>query len=232
MLQQAGVHCDVAYDAPQARRLLDENDYAAMTLDLALPGENGISLLRWMRTHDKTRTLPVVVVSAFADEERRKFIGGAVGILDWIPKPIDQGRLLAAMQAAMVRRDEGVPSVLHVEDDTDLVKVMAALLEPAFALRHAPTLEEARQLLALEQFALILLDLQLPDGHGSELFRSMPPRNATTPIVVFSVEEANQPTIESVHAALVKSRTSNEQLLSILHRLIGPQDADGAEQEN
>jgi hypothetical protein len=35
------------------------------------------------------------------------------------------------------------------------------------------------------------------------------------------VEEANRPTIESVHAALVKSRTSNEQLLSILNRLIG-----------
>ena len=121
----------------------------------------------------------------------------------------------------MLRRDEGVPRVLHVEDDADLAKVMVAMLEPAFSLRHAPTLEEARQLLALEQFALILLDLQLPDGHGSELFHSLPPRNATTPIVVFSVEEANRPTIESVHAALVKSRTSNEQLLSILNRLIG-----------
>ena len=232
MLQQAGMNCDVAYDAQEARRLLDENEYTAMTLDLALPGENGISLLRWMRMQDKTRALPVVVVSAYADEERRKFIGGAIGILDWIPKPIDQGRLLAALQGAMLRRDDGVPNVLHVEDDVDLAKVMAAMLEPAFSLRHAPTLAEARQLLALEQFALILLDLQLPDGHGSELFHSLPERNATTPIVVFSVEEANQPTIESVHAALVKSRTSNEQLLSILHRLIGVQDQDGEEQEN
>jgi PAS domain S-box-containing protein len=221
MLQQSGMECDVAYDAQQARRLLEEHEYTAMTLDLALPGEDGISLLRWMRSRDHTRCLPVVVVSADADQERRKFIGGAIGILDWIPKPIDQQRLLAALHGAVLRRDESVPKVLHVEDDADLAKVMVAMLEPAFSLRHAPTLEEARQLLALEQFALILLDLQLPDGHGSELFRSLPPRNATTPIVVFSVEEANRPTIESVHAALVKSRTSNEQLLSILNRLIG-----------
>lgn len=221
MLAQAGMSSDVAHDADQARRMLAAGGYEAMTLDLALPREDGLSLLRWMREQEGTRALPVVVVSARAEEGRRTLTGGAVGILDWIPKPIDEVRLLAALQGALRGCKDKVPSVLHVEDDSDVVEVVAAMLQPAFRLTHAGTLAEARARLAAEPFSLILLDLQLPDGHGSELMASLSGHNATTPVVVFSVEEANQPMIDSVQAALVKSRTSNAQLLSILHGLIG-----------
>jgi DNA-binding response OmpR family regulator len=94
------------------------------------------------------------------------------------------------------------------------------MLRPAFHLTHAGTLADARARLNEERFSLILLDLQLPDGHGSELMGSLSGHNAATPVVVFSADEANQPMIDSVQAALVKSRTSNAQLLSILHGLI------------
>ena len=221
MLAQAGMSSDIAHDAEQARMMLAIGGYEAMTLDLALPREDGLSLLRWMRDQEGTNVLPVVVVSARADEGQRTLTGGAVGILDWIPKPIDEVRLLAALQGALRGCKDAAPSVLHVEDDSDVVAVVAAMLRPAFRLTHAGTLAEARARLASEAFSLILLDLQLPDGHGSELLSSLSGHNATTPVVVFSVEDANQPMIDGVQAALVKSRTSNAQLLSILHDLIG-----------
>lgn len=221
MLAQAGLSSDTAGDAEQARRMLMEGDYEAMTLDLALPREDGLSLLRWLRVQERLQDLPVVVVSALAEEGRRKLTGGAVGIVDWIAKPIDEARLMAALRAALRDCKDEVPRVLHVEDDHDLVEVVATLLQPSFAVRHAGTLADARDKLASDGYSLILLDLLLPDGHGSELLASLPPRNAATPVVVFSVEEASQPMADSVHAALVKSRTSNEQLLSILRGLIG-----------
>ncbi|HJV80387.1 PAS domain S-box protein [Noviherbaspirillum sp.] len=220
MLAQAGLRSDIAYDAAQARRLLAEGSYEAMTLDLALPGEDGVALLRWMRQHESTRHLPVVVVSARAEEGRRRLTGGAIGIVDWIPKPIDQARLIAALQSVMHNCRSDAPAVLHVEDDHDLVKVVTALLHPDVAVRHARTLADARDHLAAECFKAILLDLQLPDGHGSELLGTLPPLNAATPVVVFAAEDVDQPTIDNVHAALVKSRTPNEQLLAILHELI------------
>jgi PAS domain S-box-containing protein len=221
MLSQAGMTSDIAYDAEEARRMLAANAYEAMTLDLALPREDGLSLLRWMREQEGTRALPVVVVSARAEEGQRTLTGGAVGILDWIPKPIDEVRLLAALQGALRSCKDKAQSVLHVEDDRDVVEVVAAMLRPAYRVTHAGTLAEARERLANEPFSLILLDLLLPDGHGSELLASLSGQNATTPVVVFSVEEANQPMIDGVQAALVKSRTSNAQLLSILHDLVG-----------
>jgi PAS domain S-box-containing protein len=220
MLSQAGLSSDIAYDAEQARRLLADGHYEAMTLDLALPREDGLSLLRWMRGQEGTRNLPVIIVSARAEEGRKKLTGGAVGIIDWIPKPIDETRLLATLREIVHGYKDNAPRVLHVEDDPDLVKVVSTMLEPDFTVEHAATLAEARRKLATECFNLILLDLLLPDGHGSELLGTLPRLNAATPVVIFSVEEANQPMIDSVRAALVKSRTSNEQLLAILHELI------------
>jgi PAS domain S-box-containing protein len=221
MLAQSGLSSDVAPDADAARRLLAGTSYAAMTLDLALPGEDGISLLRWLRTQEKSRYLPVVVVSAQIEQDHRNINGGAVGVVDWIEKPIDQRRLLVALHDAMRNNREVAPLILHIEDDVDLVNVVGALLGPVFRTVQARTLAEAREQLECEHFALILLDLNLPDGDGSDLLASLPARNAATPVVIFSGEEAARDVADQVHAALVKSRTSNEQLLAILHKLIG-----------
>ncbi len=49
LLEREGYRTDVAYDADQAKRLLRERSYAAMTLDLMLPGQDGISLIRELR---------------------------------------------------------------------------------------------------------------------------------------------------------------------------------------
>ncbi|HZW13984.1 MAG TPA: PAS domain S-box protein [Noviherbaspirillum sp.] len=226
MLQQAGMHSDVVHDAEQARRQLMQGHYEAMTLDLSLPREDGLSLLRWIRAQDKTHDLPVVVVSARAEEGRKELTGGAVGIIDWIQKPIDEGRLVSALQNVIRSSKDSAPRVLYVEDDHDLKQVVAALLEPAYSLDHASTLAEAQEKLALECFSLILLDLHLADGHGSELLGSLPMRNAATPVVVFSAEEADAVTIDRVRAVLVKSRTSNEQLLAVLQELMHPAPKD------
>lgn len=226
MLEQAGLTSDIAHDANAARRLLVEHSYEAMTLDLSLPGEDGMSLLRWIRGQERTRALPVVVVSARAEEGRRKLTGGAVGIVDWIPKPIDAARLVASLQQALSASQDGSPRVLYVEDDPDVVRVVAEMVAPAYSVSHAGSLADARRMLAADPYHLILLDLQLPDGHGSELLGDLPAPNMATPVVVFSVDEASSTTADSVHAALVKARTSNEQLLDVLHALIGRPDKE------
>jgi len=226
MLEQAGLSSDIAHDAEQARRLLVERGYEAMTLDLSLPRENGMSLLRWIRGQERTRNLPVVVVSARAEGGRRRLTGGAVGIVDWIPKPIDEARLVASLQQALRATHGASPKVLYVEDDADVVSAVKEMVAPAFTVHHAATLAEARRMLAGEPYHLILLDLQLPDGHGSELLGALPTPNAATPVVVFSVDEASGATADSVHGALVKARTSNEQLLDVLHALIGNADKE------
>src|SRR5689334_9508270 len=61
--------------------------------------------------------------------------------------------------------------VLIVEDNVDSARMMAALVEAAgFTVAVAHSLRDARRQLALDQPELLLLDLQLPDGQGLQLF--------------------------------------------------------------
>ncbi|HEX8833412.1 MAG TPA: ATP-binding protein, partial [Abditibacteriaceae bacterium] len=62
MMSQLGYESDVAGNATEARALLARNSYHAMTLDLILPDQDGISLIRYLRSQPKTRDLPIVVV--------------------------------------------------------------------------------------------------------------------------------------------------------------------------
>ncbi|MCK4708688.1 MAG: response regulator, partial [Gammaproteobacteria bacterium] len=128
MLSEAGYNCDIAYCAAEARQLLSdrEGDYKAITLDLLLPDEDGIELLQELRRKVATRDIPVVVVSAKADEARLELNGGAMGMADWLNKPIDESRLIDAIK--QVTDPARKPRILHVEDDADVHTVVSYIL--------------------------------------------------------------------------------------------------------
>ena len=104
MLQADGYLVDVAGSVAASRELLKKHHYCAMTLDLALPDEDGLRLLRQLRER-----VPVVVISALASESRERRGGeplpdGADQVLDWIDKPIDEARLLRALHQTRCAR--------------------------------------------------------------------------------------------------------------------------------
>jgi CheY-like chemotaxis protein len=98
MLEQNGLAADIAYDAVQAKQMLAQGEYVAMTLDLALPDQDGISLIRELRMARETAALPIVVVSAKAVEGRQELDGEAISVIDWISKPINQNQLILALK--------------------------------------------------------------------------------------------------------------------------------------
>jgi len=64
-----------------------------------------------------------------------------------------------------------VSHALIVEDEPDAAKMMAALIATEdFTVATANSLRDARRQIALQQPDIVLLDLQLPDGNGLELF--------------------------------------------------------------
>jgi two-component system response regulator AtoC len=64
-----------------------------------------------------------------------------------------------------------VSHALIVEDEPDAAQMMAALIATEdFTVATANTLRDARRQIALQQPDIVLLDLQLPDGNGLELF--------------------------------------------------------------
>ncbi len=208
ILNQAGYAIDVAADVSEARERIEHGAYSAITLDLRLAGEDGLSLLQELREAPATRDLPVIIVSAVANETKRSVSGIAVAVRDWIQKPIDEERLIAAVRAATNGSARGRPSILHVEDDTDLCKLVPLLLSDIGEITTATTLRQARRLLASQSFDVVLLDLGLPDGDGAELLDAIAP----SPVIIFSAREPRPSISAKVAGALVKSRSTDTDL--------------------
>lgn len=221
MLEQAGYAVDIAYDANQAKQLLAQGGYAAMTLDLELPGQSGISLIRELHGQEATANLPTLVVSAKASEGRQSLNGEESGVVDWIDKPVDPERLLSVLKRVAGKSGRARPKVLHVEDDPDIFQVVHQVAGDVVDMVQATNLAEARQMLAQCHYDLVILDLDLPDGSGKELLSLMKEALPPIPVLVFSVHEIGLEDAKGVDAALVKSRSDNAQLLATIKRLIG-----------
>jgi DNA-binding NtrC family response regulator len=190
-----------------------------MTLDIRLPGQDGVALIRELsRSESVFRRLPIIVVSGHDEASRHEFASGHA-VLDWLAKPIDRERLIAATRRA-VRSANAKVRILHVEDDLDVRRVLATLVGTDVEVTGAESVAQATSLLGRATYDLVVLDVGLPDASGLALLPRMQGLNAHTPVLVFSAHDPSAELAEKVAAALVKSRTSNHQLLDMVRRLV------------
>ena len=101
-LKRAGFVSDTAYSATQAKQLLAEHEYCAMTVDLLLPDEHGASLIRAVRATPATSRLPIVIVSAETGEARAALAHLEESVSAWVDKPFTAQGLIDAVERALV----------------------------------------------------------------------------------------------------------------------------------
>jgi DNA-binding response OmpR family regulator len=223
LLKEHGLSSDIAYNAEQALWHLNQHNYSAMTLDLMLPSTDGTQLLAQLRQQANTKQLPVIVVSAISDKHQND-LNAAYTVLDVLPKPINENALIDAISRALTIQTSHHlrPRILHVEDDTDIATLFSTILGVKFNYKSVATLMEAKACLKQYQPDLILLDLELPDGNGTQLFNALHAAGLSNrPVVIFSEQEQPQQDMlfNQVSHYLVKSRTSNQLLLDTLSHL-------------
>ncbi|UUZ65629.1 response regulator [Polaromonas sp. P1-6] len=220
MLEKGGFDSDMVHSAAQALQQVTRRPYAAMTVDLNLPDQDGTSLIHALRRDDRTRDLPIVVVSASAKEGELEFNTQPLAVSTWLEKPIDENLLILSLHGAIANMAEGKPRILHVEDDLDTQRIAAAIAQNFATFEFACTLQEARDQLASHHYDLVLLDLTLKDGSGWELLSTIEALNPAPPVVVFSASDVNMVEGQRAEAVLVKAHTSNEELIRTLQRVL------------
>ncbi|WP_423823019.1 response regulator [Salinisphaera sp. SPP-AMP-43] len=170
-----GFRVSAAADAAVARRSVRDAALDLVILDIMMPGEDGLSLCRWLR---ETTAIPVILLTAVAEETDR-VIGLEMGADDYVTKPFSPRELLARVRAVLRRaaalpaeRDAGDEQtvrfdrwVFHVarqelEDETGL---SVALSTGEFRLLRAFVRHPGR-VLSREQL------LDLTQGRESEVF--------------------------------------------------------------
>ena len=111
------------------------------------------------------------------------------------------------------------PRVLHVDPDEDSAVVLATLLAPEIHVVHAGSYSEAQSQLQRGEFALLVIDPDLPDGDGHTLIRNLRQNDQYTPVLLYS---ASQPMLHHhAHAFLPKPWTSPRQLWRTVSHMLG-----------
>ena len=93
-------------DGAAFRILVEQDPPALVLLDLRLPGEDGLTLARWLR--EKGTRLGIIMVTASADTVDR-VVGLEIGADDYIAKPFEPRELLARIKSVL-RRTTGAPA--------------------------------------------------------------------------------------------------------------------------
>ncbi|WP_160770004.1 ATP-binding protein [Alteraurantiacibacter buctensis] len=115
--------------------------------------------------------------------------------------------------------DQSDFSVLHVEDDPDVLDLIENALAGRYSLQSAKTLEEARGILEHFRFDVAIVDFALPDGSGHELLPLL--RRQGAHILVFTAQDTDQSVTAEVEGVFIKSRASLDGLVAAIDGLLG-----------
>ncbi len=223
ILKDAGLDCDLAHTARQAREFLRIKRYNAMTLDLNLPDLNGNDFLSELRSNRQMRSVPVVIVSSQTDADINppRSESGMFGVVSSVEKPIDHDQFLVAIEQAVKLSLEGKGRILHIEDESDVTSVTSMILQDMGEIVTAATCKDAREKIQNETFDLVILDLQMPDGSGLDLLPILKQQGKKpVPIIVLTALIPPEDLSRKVDAVLLKSKTSNVEIINTIHSLL------------
>jgi two-component system phosphate regulon response regulator PhoB len=120
-LRRAGYSVALAADAQTAQAIINETLPALVLLDWMLPGVSGIEFARRLRRDARTKSLPIIMLTA-RSEERDKVDALEGGADDYVTKPFSARELMARIKA-LLRRNAP-------QSTDDLIKIGELLLDP------------------------------------------------------------------------------------------------------
>jgi CheY-like chemotaxis protein len=112
-LRQTGATVETSTSAGELaahlERVLPDHGPDVFLVDLAMPGEDGFEALRRIRSLEMAsgaeRYIPAIALTAFTQVEREKLL--AAGFFDRVDKPVDAGKLVAAIRSALAEQRRG-----------------------------------------------------------------------------------------------------------------------------
>ena len=188
-LEDAGYRTLRAGSAEEAEAALSAELPDGVVLDLVLPGQSGLALLRRMRFEERTQHVPVLLLTAHALEQDR-VLGLEAGADDYIVKPFSARELAARVGAVLRRRrNRGLsPEMIEIEgvqadpltqrasvggQPLDLPRAQFRLLY--FLMRHPGRLYTRSQLRELVWAEDASLEERSVDVHITRLRKALAP---------------------------------------------------------
>ena len=186
-LEETGYKILVARDGVEALDIISELIPDAMILDLMMPGMDGFEVLQTIRNAEPTAHIPVLILSAKQiTKEDLKFLKrnnvhqliqkgdvNRIELLNSISKLVITGKEEIKTESKPVRRINGKPVILVVEDNPDNMLTVKAVLENKYTILEAKDGSLGIEMATQHTPDLILMDIALPGVDGIEAFKTI-----------------------------------------------------------
>ena len=215
-----------AHTADEALLALLEQDFAAIVLDIRMPGMSGIELADLIKTRPRSRHVPILFLTAHMFNEKDILRGYGTGAVDYLVKPIHPTHLVRTVRRWLTPSNDNF-TVLVVDDDAAMREIVERTLRSTgYQVATASNGQEGLQVLEAKNPGLIVLDLMMPEMDGFEFLRRLKenPRHGHLPVVVATAKELT----EAEHKLLEESATrviqkvahSRTELMHIVERQV------------
>jgi CheY-like chemotaxis protein len=188
-LSKEGLRVVTAADGKEGLGLAKELRPDAITLDVLMPGMDGWTVLTALKADPVLAEIPVIMIT-IVDEKQA---GYALGVADYLTKPIDWKRLTAILQN--YESADATRRVLVVEDDGRTRTMLRKRLEK----QGWTVIESENGRVALERMAeglpdVILLDLMMPEMDGFQFVDQVRTREdwRSIPIIVITAKDLDE----------------------------------------
>ncbi|MGM0568536.1 MAG: response regulator, partial [Elusimicrobiota bacterium] len=152
-----------------------------IVLDIMMPGLDGITVLEKLKINEKTRNIPVILISV---AENKKSLGLKLGALAFFKKPLDFNRLDKKIKKITKKK-----SILIVDDNPALLKLLKMKFNSiGYDTRCAYNEHSAFEKIKEKRPHLILMDVVLHGESGLEIIQKIKAKKdfADIPIIAFS----------------------------------------------
>jgi two-component system phosphate regulon response regulator PhoB len=150
-LRREGYEPIVAHDGQEGLRKAQTLLPDLILLDLMLPGLSGTAICRELRAGERTRDIPIIILSAKA-EETDQVVGFSLGADDYVTKPFSVKVLLQRIKALHRRREAG-------SEPADVIEHLGVRID---RLRHRAFAEGSELDLTPTEFRLLECLLRQP----------------------------------------------------------------------
>ncbi len=219
-LKNSGFHLLPASTVREAQAALEKVAPKVIVLDVLLRSEESWRLLAELRRDDRTRDIPVIIVSSVEDQAKAFHLGAT----DYLVKPLERAALLRSLTELTAAH-----RILIIDDDQrDRYLLKQQLRDPGMVIREASDGRDGIRQAAEERPSAIILDLTMPGMSGFDVLDALKTSSATKdiPVIictsrVLSDQERIQLKDNTV-AIISKEGYGQGQLADVIRRAAGP----------
>jgi two-component system OmpR family response regulator len=156
LLRKYGYMVLTASDGKQMFHLLAEHTIDLIVLDIMLPGEDGFTLCRKLRSQS---SLPIIMLTANSEDTDR-IIGLEMGADDYMAKPFNPRELVARIKAVLRRSQDNNIQAIKNNGETEVYEFAGWQMETASRRLLSP--EKIEIILSAGEYALLNIFITRP----------------------------------------------------------------------